>query len=436
MFMRPAASNSRRTTLSRVSVASHTPAAFPSGAIRALGLPSSSAGVFLQNHPILALIGPKVPTTASPQRGHNPLDYIAVASAVPARFTRRVLSLSLGNLRMQRGVMPFLDSAGCEKRRPHWVRIAIWRPAVSARRQMKERMVLPMNVEDRTKDPQIPAAYPELHPRKRQISPLPGLSALFLGSLAAVVIYVGAAIATSGTLLSTKAAQKDPDALWTIVNDQCVQDEIQNRDPYPCLQVDLSQGLGKGYALLKDRSGLTQLLLIPTAKITGIESPEIQRPGATNYFAGAWHARAFLEALAHKSLPRTAISLAINSKYSRSQSQLHIHIDCLRQDISETLRAASIGDTWTPLDFPGLGHHYLARRVPGDELNVNPFELLADEVPGAKENMDQQTLVVIGAAFKEGLPGFIILQSRLDRETGNLAQGEELQDHACSIAGL
>jgi len=293
-----------------------------------------------------------------------------------------------------------------------------------------------MNVEDQTKEPQIPAGYPELHPWKKRVSLLSGLSALLLGSLTAIAIYVAAAMLTNGAPASAKPAQNDPDALWTIVNDKCVPDEIQNHDPYPCLQVDLSQGLGKGYALLKDRNGLTQLLLIPTAKIKGIESTEIQRPEATNYFAEAWRARAFLEALAHKPLPRTAISLAINSKYSRSQNQLHIHIDCLRQDISETLRAASIGDTWTPLDFPGLGHHYLARRVPGDELNVNPFELLADEVPGAKENMEQQTLVVIGAVSKEGLPGFIILQSRLDRATGNLGEGEELQDHACSLAGL
>ena len=293
-----------------------------------------------------------------------------------------------------------------------------------------------MNLEHQTKDPRILAGYAELHPGKRRISTVRKLLALFLGSLAAIAIYVVAGMLTNGVPASAKPAQRDPDALWAIVNDQCVQDEIQNHDPYPCLHVNLGQGVDKGFALLKDRNGATQLLLIPTAKITGIESPEIQRPEATNYFAEAWHARAFLEALAHKPLPRTAVSLAINSKFSRSQNQLHIHLDCLRQDISETLRAAAIGDTWTPLDFASSGHHYLARRVPGDELSVNPFKLLADEVPGAKENMEQQTLVVVGAASKDGLPGFIILQSRVDRATGNLAEGEELQDHACSIAGI
>jgi CDP-diacylglycerol pyrophosphatase len=213
------------------------------------------------------------------------------------------------------------------------------------------------------------------------------------------------------------------------VSDKCVKDEIQNHDPYPCLLVDLSQGDEKGYALLKDRSGMTQLLLIPTAKIIGIESPELLKPGMSNYFAEAWHARALLEALAHKTVPRTAMSLAINSKASRSQNQLHIHIDCVRKDLSDFLREAAIADKWAPLDFVIADHHYMAMRVEGDGLKADPFQLVADKLPEAKEDMEQAT-------SKEGQPGFIILESHVDRETDNWAQGEELQDHACSILGL
>ena len=287
-----------------------------------------------------------------------------------------------------------------------------------------------------TDDFQDQRHFPDARPEKERNSPRLGLTALFFGSLCTILICVSTVFVPNVALVSAKPPQGNPDALWTMVNDKCVKDEIQNHDPYPCLQADLSQGVEKGYALLKDRNGMTQLLLIPTAKIAGIESPEILRPEAANYFAEAWHARAFLEALAHKPVPRTAISLAINSKFSRSQNQLHIHIDCVRQDLSEMLRVATIGDKWAPLDFADSGHHYMAIYVEGDELSVNPFKLLADEVPGAKEHMEQQTLVVIGATSKEGQPGFIILESHVDRGTDNLAHGEELQDHACSILGL
>ncbi|MET0331942.1 MAG: CDP-diacylglycerol diphosphatase, partial [Dyella sp.] len=43
-----------------------------------------------------------------------------------------------------------------------------------------------------------------------------------------------------------------------------------------------------GYAILKDHHGPAQYLLIPTARITGIESPLLLRAGAPNYFAAAW----------------------------------------------------------------------------------------------------------------------------------------------------
>jgi hypothetical protein len=68
-------------------------------------------------------------------------------------------------------------------------------------------------------------------------------------------------------------------------------------------------------------------------------------------------------------------------------------------------------------------------RVLADTLDgTNPFTLLADGVPGARMAMGEQTLVVVGAEFAGGSPGFIILTDQV-----NLASGEELQDHSCAI---
>jgi CDP-diacylglycerol pyrophosphatase len=167
-----------------------------------------------------------------------------------------------------------------------------------------------------------------------------GFESLLVPLLAAMFVCSGAAVATSDAPECKEAVTENPDALWQNVS-KCISNEANHGDPYPCLGVDLSLGQDKGFALLKDCVGVGQVLLIPTQKITGIESPEILRDKAghepRNYFAEAWRARSILDALVHKDLPRNAISLAINSKCHRTQRQLHIHIDCVRPDVEKAL---------------------------------------------------------------------------------------------------
>ena len=237
-----------------------------------------------------------------------------------------------------------------------------------------------------------------------------------------------------GAARSGQAA--DPDALWKIVHGQCVPDQQQKGHPAPCAFVDLREGDARGYAVLKDIVGETQYLLIPTARLTGIESAALLTPGAPNYFADAWRERSYTERAAQHPLPRDAISLAINSAFGRTQNQLHIHIDCVRTDVRAMLQSqlAAIGDSWTPLSEALVGHPYRAMRVLGDTLDdTNPFVLLADGVPGARTVMGEQTLVVIGAEFAGGQPGFVILTDHFNLTAGDRASGEELQDHDCQL---
>ena len=171
--------------------------------------------------------------------------------------------------------------------------------------------------------------------------------------------------------------------------------------------------------------------------MTGIESPYLLTPGAPNYFAYAWGERGYVERAAGRALPRSAISLAINSVTARSQNQLHIHIDCIRPDVREALGRdlAALGDSWAPLTEPLVGsHHYRAMRVVADTLDgTNPFILLADGIPGARADMGKESLVVVGAEFAAGGPGFVILNSEVDPSIGDAGGGEELQDHDCAI---
>ncbi|GAY17890.1 CDP-diacylglycerol diphosphatase [Mycobacterium sp. shizuoka-1] len=230
-------------------------------------------------------------------------------------------------------------------------------------------------------------------------------------------------------LTGPATATADPDALWRIVHDGCVVDETQHHDPAPCSRVDLTGGESAGYVVFKDQVGERQYLVMPTARIAGMESPELLDPGTTNYFAAAWQARAFVEQRAGGTIPRDWMSLAVNSAASRTQNQLHIHLDCLRADVHDALRsvAGAIGPVWAPVGVPLSGRSYWAIAVDGPDLVANPFIVLADGLPGARTEMGLYTLVVVGTTAADGRPGFVILADRADAAGG--AAGEELQDH-------
>jgi CDP-diacylglycerol pyrophosphatase len=242
-----------------------------------------------------------------------------------------------------------------------------------------------------------------------------------------VVLAAAVGLGIFGALPGYAAA--DPNALWAIVHEQCAPDEQARADPAPCALVDL----GGGYAVLKDLVGATQFLVIPTDRITGIESPTLLEPRARNFFADAWRARTFVDDRAGVALPRDWVSMAVNSEKARTQNQLHIHVDCARADVREAIseHIGEIATSWAPFPEPLAGHPYLAMAVEGDDLTaVDPIQVLADRAAGARHDMGSHTLVVVGAYLQDGQPGFVLLAGRADPAAGVPGSGEELQDHA------
>jgi len=233
---------------------------------------------------------------------------------------------------------------------------------------------------------------------------------------------------------ATPAAAADPSALWKIVNGQCVPNQQAHNDPAPCARVDIADGVAKGWVALKDIHGIAQFLLMPTARISGIEDPAVLAPGATNYFDRAWQERTRVEARLHTAVPRDAMTLAINSAFGRTQDQLHIHIDCIRADIRAAIAAHldAVGDAWAPFPVPLAGHPYRAMRITQPTLAASdPFRLLAEKDPAAAAEMGRHTLVVVGATFPGSGEGFVLLDDKADLLAGDFASGEVLQDHDC-----
>jgi CDP-diacylglycerol pyrophosphatase len=229
----------------------------------------------------------------------------------------------------------------------------------------------------------------------------------------------------------------DPSALWKIVHEQCVPHEETAHDPSPCTSIDLSQGTEKGFVVLKDIRGVAQFLLIPTARIGGIEDPAILAPDAANYWDAAWRARDFVDGRLHAELPRDNFALAINSAVGRTQDQFHIHVDCIRADVRDVLRANldRVGDVWAPFPEPLAGHYYQAIRINQENLDrVNPFRVLWDGDEQARDDMRMHTLVLVGETFADNTKGFVLLDDHADPSVGDWGSGEMLEDHSCAVA--
>jgi CDP-diacylglycerol pyrophosphatase len=250
------------------------------------------------------------------------------------------------------------------------------------------------------------------------------------------IVFAAIGLLAAHPVAAREPGAANPDLLWKMIHELCVPNALQGRPPEPCVKVDLHDGPERGYALLKDAVGPVQYLLIPTARVPGIETAFLWTPEAPNYFAPAWRARSYVEELLHRQLPRDGISLAVNSAVSRSQNQLHIHIDCTRETVREAIarRLRDLGDGWAP--FPELlaGHRYRAMRIMSGELDgADPFKLLARSLPDPKAMMGHHALVVVGADFADGQPGFVLLDGQVDLAIGNVAHGTELQDHSCGL---
>lgn len=254
---------------------------------------------------------------------------------------------------------------------------------------------------------------------------------LFSGALASAFPAIGAGGAGSRVQQSLDLLpDAGRDALRQIVQDHCVVNWTQHKDPAPCERVSLVNAKGdkSGYAVLTDRKGGAHYLLIPTQTMSGTESGELLDPETPNFFALAWHARDLITKFVGHEVPRTAVGLAVNTAHARTQNQFHIHIECVRQDVFDALRTAAerLTDTLTPVSI--AGSTYQALRIMGQDLDgSNPFELLATLNPDARHHMGNYTLVVAGMQFKSG-PGFAVL-------TGTGPTGELLLESSCAVAG-
>jgi CDP-diacylglycerol pyrophosphatase len=242
---------------------------------------------------------------------------------------------------------------------------------------------------------------------------------------------LGLILTTIGNLPQSAAAA-NRGGLWIVVHDICLPAYKSIGVGFPCAEVNIAEGLERGFAVLRAPSSATHVIVVPTAPISDIESPALLRDDAANYWEAAWDARRFG---AGRQLPRDKIGMAINSAASRSQDQLHIHVACIAPKVAEFLRRhqAEIHEAWSFLSAALLGHRFAAMKVETDSLaHVNPFNLLARGLPSGKLSMGSQTLAVIGATFGDGRTGFYLLANDSGATPRKIVSAEALLDDKCA----
>jgi CDP-diacylglycerol pyrophosphatase len=211
---------------------------------------------------------------------------------------------------------------------------------------------------------------------------------------------------------ATSAPPGHSNALWVVVDTGC----NKGLNLLPSLQCDRA----RGEAILKDRCGATHYLLIPTERRAGIESPELLRDDEPDYFADAWAARDRVIAASGRSDVRIdEIGLAINSRWGRSQDQLHIHIDFVNPKVRDAIgQWRRQGASRSSIAL--FGHSYRIIHVESLQ-HPSPFQRTAS----AADTLSQREMNTI-AVLSDGASGFYLLFGRVDLAALDRGHAEEI----------
>jgi CDP-diacylglycerol pyrophosphatase len=202
--------------------------------------------------------------------------------------------------------------------------------------------------------------------------------------------------------------------------------------PFPCLVVQPQTSLTSGFAVVPVPDAAA-IMLVPTERLSGIESPELLADQAPNWWKYAWEARHFLIERTHGAISRNDIALAINSRGARSQDQLHIHIGCVKAEVVPQLHnfQLAITDTWSRFPVPLASETWHAIRVSEEDLESNPFKLLADMDPAIRGPMADWGMAVIAHRLVDGSDGFLVFGARRNEALGASGAGGDLIDPEC-----
>ena len=222
-------------------------------------------------------------------------------------------------------------------------------------------------------------------------------------------------IAAAAILVAAvSAAASDRRALWDVVR-ACLTTHALTGGAFPCLDVEVRDGVDRGFVVLRPPFGDPDTVLIPTRRVAGVEDPWLIEPDAPNYFAEAWNARRFVPALGAGGGREPDAAIAVNSMAKRSQDQLHIHIGCLEPEVGRGLAsafaAAPVGEWSRAATAHFGGEFWIFRTGKASFDDVEPFRLVG-EGPAATPRERARTMVAVAKPWIRGHREFVILAAR------------------------
>jgi CDP-diacylglycerol pyrophosphatase len=234
--------------------------------------------------------------------------------------------------------------------------------------------------------------------------------------------------------LGGDARAAESQALWQVVR-ACVADYQTAGASFPCLSVELSGGIDRGVVVLRPPFGAPDTILSPTRKVVGVEDPWLQSPEAPNYFAAALSARAFVTK-PDGSAPRLdEIALAVNSRFARTQDQLHIHIGCLSPPVRKAMRlqvaSMKVGE-WARVGSLVPGSELWGLRTGRSDLTqTEPFRLAAERFAVRDSDLGRLMVAVVGTRIANRDELVLLVADHRGQERNGHLWAEEVVDPGC-----
>jgi CDP-diacylglycerol pyrophosphatase len=227
-------------------------------------------------------------------------------------------------------------------------------------------------------------------------------------------------------------------ALWQVVR-ACVADYQTTGGVFPCLSVDLTGGMDRGVVVLRPPFGAPDTILSPTRRVVGVEDPWLQSPEAPNYFAAALSARAFVAKPDGSAPQLDEIALAVNSRSTRTEDQLHIHIGCVSPEVRQAIRrhAASmkVGE-WARFDSLVPGSDLWGFRTGGADLaQTDPFQLAAEQFAFRDSDLGRLMVAVVGAQIARRAELMVLVADHDAQERNGHLWAEDVVDSDCFRSG-
>ena len=243
-------------------------------------------------------------------------------------------------------------------------------------------------------------------------------------------VIFSASILLVVTLASSFASR----AALGLVVDSCKISFALTGTSFPCLKIVPAPQPLAAYAILREPTHKERTILTPLADVSGIEDPRLLASDGPNYFDYAWKERSIvLGAYPEKDAWQDA-ALAINAESNRTQDHLHVHIGCVATRLKSVL--ASRSQDISARQFQKIStkiawRSFWVKFYEADSLSgINPFQIVADGVQGAREDMRDVAIGIVGAKRDNGQRGFYIL-AELYGADNSYGSAEDLLDPRC-----